>query len=225
MDGSCFSLADSVAEWQEVVLLQRIPQIVARVSSRVFVGRDLCRDPKWLRVAVNYAADSVAGARVIARWPRILQPLVNWFLPDCQKVRAHVSEARKLMGPFINQRRLERQNKETPKEARDAIDWFYEVVRDEPFDPVTFQLTLAVVAIHSTSDMLVQVLHDLCSHLELIDELRQEVLTFFGTEGFKRSSINNLKLMDSVFKESQRLKPLALGGLSILAASNSQGSC
>lgn len=200
-----------MAEWQEIVLLHRIPQIVAQISSRVFVGQDLCRDPRWLRIAVNYTADSVAGARVIARWPRILQPLVHWFLPECQKVRGHVKEARKLMGPFIHQRRQERQNKETPKEARDAIDWFYEVVHDEPFDPVTFQMTLAVVAIHSTSDMLVQALHDICAHPQLIDELRQEVLTVFSAEGFKRSSINNLKLMDSVFKESQRLKPLALG--------------
>lgn len=121
------------------------------------------------------------------------------------------------MGPFINQRRQERQNKQTPKEARDAIDWFYEVVQDEPFDPVTFQLSLAVVAIHSTSDMLVQALHDICSHPQLIDELRQEVVTVFSAEGFKRSSINNLKLMDSVFKESQRLKPLALGKFSLFS--------
>lgn len=209
-----FSLTDFVAEWQEVVLLQRIPQIVAHVSSRVFVGQELCRDPRWLRIAVKYTVDSVAGARVIARWPRILQPFVHWFLPECRKVREHVKEARKLMGPFIRQRRQERQNKETPKEARDAIDWFYEIVQDEPFDPVTFQLTLAVVAIHSTSDMLVQALHDICSHPELIGELRQEVVNVFGAEGFKRSSINNLKLMDSVFKESQWLKPLALGKFS-----------
>lgn len=202
-----------MAEWQELFLLQRIPQIVARISSRVFVGQDLCRDSRWLRIAVNYTADSVAGARVIARWPKIMQPLVHWFLPECQKVREHVKEARKLMGPFIHQRWLERQNKQTPKEARDAIDWFYEIVQDEPFDPVTFQLALAVVAIHSTSDMLVQALHDTCSHPQLIDELRQEALNVFGADGFKRSSINNLKLMDSVFKESQRLKPLALGKL------------
>lgn len=212
--GVCSSLTESIAEWQEIGLLHCIPRIVAQASARVFVGQDLCRDPRWLRIAVNYAADSVAGARVIARWPRILQPLVHWFIPDCRKVREHVKEARKLMGPFIHQRRQERQNKKIPKEARDAIDWFYEVVQDEPFDPVTFQLTLAVVAIHSTSDMLVQALHDICSHPQLIDELRKEVVTVFSSEGFKRSSINNLKLMDSVFKESQRLKPLALGKFS-----------
>lgn len=103
---------------------------------------------------------------------------------------------------------------EIPKEARDAIDWFYKVVQDEPFDPVTFQLSLATVAIHSTSDMLVQVLHDICSHPQLIDELREGIVNILGAEGFKRSSINNLKLMDSVLKESQRLKPLALGNFS-----------
>lgn len=209
-----FSLTDSVAEWQEIVLLRHIPQIIAQVSSRILVGQDLCRDPQWLRIAVKYTADSVAGAGVIARWPRILQPITHWFIPDCQKVQEHVEAARKLMEPFIRQRRQERQNKKTPKEARDAIDWFYEVVEDEPFDPVTFQLTLATVAIHSTSDLLVKVLHDICSHPQLIDELREEVVNVLGAEEFKRSSINNLKLMDSVLKESQRLKPLALGKFS-----------
>lgn len=92
-----FSLTDSVAEWQEIVLLRHIPQIIAQVSSRMFVGQDLCRDSQWLRIAVKYTANSVAGAGVIARWPRILQPITHWFIPDCRKVREYVKEARKLM--------------------------------------------------------------------------------------------------------------------------------
>ncbi|KAJ0118022.1 cytochrome P450 monooxygenase [Diaporthe amygdali] len=111
-----------MAEWQEIFLLHLIPQIVAQVSSRVFVGQDLCRNPQWLRIAVNYTTDSVVAARVITRWPRVLQPLAHWFIPDCRKVRQHVKVARQLMRPFIQQRLQERQNKETPKEARDAIE-------------------------------------------------------------------------------------------------------
>ncbi|GKT94041.1 cytochrome P450 [Colletotrichum tofieldiae] len=51
---------------------------------------------------------------------------------------------------------------------------------------------------------------DLASHPELFQPLRQELVRVLGAEGLKKTALYNLKLMDSVIKESQRMKPVLL---------------
>ncbi|KAJ0275931.1 hypothetical protein Brms1b_011792 [Colletotrichum noveboracense] len=61
---------------------------------------------------------------------------------------------------------------------------------------------------------------DLAQHPELFQPLREELARVLGTEGLKKSALNNLKLMDSVIKESQRLKPALLCTWRRLATEN-----
>ena len=72
-------------------------------------------------------------------------------------------------------------------------------------------MTFSVAAIHTTSDMLTQVLYDLCGRDALIQALREEVITVVQEEGWTKPTLYKLKLMDSVLKESQRLKPISVG--------------
>ena len=58
------------------------------------------------------------------------------------------------------------------------------------------QLSLSMAAIHTTGDMITQVIYDLCEHPELIRPLREEAIAVFGNSGWKRASLYNLKLMD-----------------------------
>lgn len=62
------------------------------------------------------------------------------------------------------------------------------------------------------TDMLTQVLSDLCGRPELVEELRQEVMDVtLGQNGWRTQDLHRLRLMDSVLKESQRLKPFEIG--------------
>ncbi|KAI8287264.1 Cytochrome P450 monooxygenase [Colletotrichum sp. SAR11_57] len=88
------------------------------------------------------------------------------------------------------------------------------------YDPATQQITLSLVAIHTTSDLLQQTMVDLAQHPDLFEPLREELVRVLGTEGLKKSALNNLKLMDSVLKESQRLKPALLCTWRRLATEN-----
>ena len=60
--------------------------------------------------------------------------------------------------------------------------------------------------------MLTQVLYDLVDREELTCALRDEIKTVLP-QGWTKATVNQLKLMDSVLKESQRLKPVAFGML------------
>lgn len=48
----------------------------------------------------------------------------------------------------------------------------------------------------------------IAEHPELFPILRQEMIDVLGKEGLKKTAFYNLKIMDSVIKEAQRLKPV-----------------
>jgi hypothetical protein len=58
-----------------------------------------------------------------------------------------------------------------------------------------------------------QVIYDLAQNPDIIGPLRKEIIEVLTEGGWKKSSLYNLKLMDSVIKETQRLKPLECGKL------------
>ncbi|KAJ4037574.1 hypothetical protein NW756_012268 [Fusarium oxysporum] len=93
----------------------------------------------------------------------------------------------------------------------DAIDWSEQEAEaagsGSAFDPVIFQLTLSLLAIHTTYDLLQQTMIDLGRHPEYIEPVRQEVVQLLREEGWKKTTLFKMKLLDSAIKESQRMKP------------------
>lgn len=74
-----------------------------------------------------------------------------------------------------------------------------------------FQLILSVAAIHTTTDLLTEVMLNLVQNPALFDDLRREISEVLKAEGWKKTALYNLKLLDSVIKESQRRRPVGMG--------------
>ncbi|KAM4054538.1 cytochrome p450 [Hirsutella rhossiliensis] len=188
-------LTDSM-EWHEMDPKIDVIRVVSQMSCRVFMGEDLCKNQEWVKVSGDYTLQAFQLGGKLLSWPRQLRPLVHWLMPECWELRARLQKARRVLAPYLEARNaLKKEALKSGMAARfdDAIEWF-EKEYTGGHDPATCQITLALVAIHTTSDLLVQVMLDLAVHPELIEPLRQEVL----------------ELMDSVVKESQRLKPMGL---------------
>lgn len=81
-----------------------ILDLVARLSSRLFVGEDLCRNEEWLELAKNYTLDSFAAGRVLRSWPFALRRIAVWFLPEWKKVRQDVVDAKRILAAVIKKR-------------------------------------------------------------------------------------------------------------------------
>lgn len=199
-----------------------ILQIVARLSSRVFLGPELCRNKDWLRITIDYTVNVFMATFAVKRYPKFMHSIVHWFLPETRKIRAQHAEARRIIQPVINQRIKElaaaskHEGKDTgnstPRKYSDSMQWMEELSEGKPYDAARAQLGLSMAAIHTTTDMLTQVIYDLCQHPELIQPLREEAIAVLqGEGGWKRTALYKLKLMDSVLKETQRLKPPSLG--------------
>lgn len=210
-----FLINHLAAEWKEVSLLAMNLSLIAQLSSRVFLGDKLCRDPEWLEVTSQHTVTAIAASLKLSLYPKLLQPVVNWFLPECQLVRRQYARARSMIEPIINERAAE---KRKAVEARkpvptydDAIDWAEEESSRFNYDPATFQLAISTAAIHTTNDLLSQALLEILIHPELIQPLRDEIVEVLRIHGWTKLGLYNLKLMDSILKETQRVKPIQMG--------------
>ncbi|KAH0426574.1 cytochrome P450 [Colletotrichum camelliae] len=182
-------------EWHEVGLGQTILNVVSRLSSRVFLGPELCRNEAWLNITVMYVVDSFIAAERLRIVPKPLRHIVHWFLPECQRVRSHVAQTRSIIQPVIDARA--REKRAALEEGRpiptydDAIQWGEEESARSRYDPAIYQLILNILP-----------------RPELLAALRSEMIEVLGKEGWAKTSLYNLKLMDSVMKETQRMKPI-----------------
>lgn len=185
-----------------------ILQFVAQLSTRISLGPDLCRNEEWLETVIRYTVEAFLGADELRRYPSWLRPLVSLYLPGPRRVRATIAWANALLGPEIERRRarhaaLEAQGVKV--KGKDTVRWMDEVAKGRPFDVVISQLFFSVAALHTTSDLLTQAMFDLVTHPEVMDELREEVRRVIAADGWQKTSLYKMKLMDSFLKESQRV--------------------
>lgn len=197
--------------------------MVARLSTLVFMGEKICRDEDWINVSVNYTIDAFVAARELRLWPSILRPLVHWFLPSMQKLRKHLVIARFIVKREIEKRQMIRDGKlpaeDPPRTHADGLDWFEELsaAYNQPFDRSRGQVGLSMAAIHTTSNLITNIIYDLAAHPEYIQPLRDEIRAVLDEDGvLKKTSLLKLKLLDSVMKESQRTHPVSMSKFTLL---------
>ncbi|SCO76981.1 probable gibberellin cluster-GA14-synthase [Fusarium oxysporum] len=206
------------SEWHDITAKDANMKLMARITSRVFLGKEMCRNPQWLRITSTYAVIAFRAVEELRFWPAWLRPVVQWFMPHCTESRALVQEARDLINPLLERRRAEKAEAERTGEKftyNDAVEWLDDLAREKGvgYDPACAQLSLSVAALHSTTDFFTQVMFDIAQNPELVEPLREEIISVLGKQGWSKNSLYNLKLMDSVLKESQRLKPISIASM------------
>ncbi|KAI3328518.1 cytochrome P450 [Ustulina deusta] len=201
-------------EWKEVNVMHTSVKYVSSLSSRIFLGDELCRNKLWLDTTSQYAINSMHAVKRLRLYPKFSRRFVHWFLPECRLIRRLLNEARVIIQEVLDRRRAEKiaaakEGRPIPR-SNDAIEWAEEESKNDPYDPAVYQIGLSMAAIHTTSDLLNQTLHNLVQRPELINDLREEMIEVLQNEGLTKTALFNLKLMDSVLKETQRLKPIKM---------------
>ncbi|KAJ2983042.1 hypothetical protein NUW58_g6322 [Xylaria curta] len=68
-------------EWTTRLIREDLLEIVARVSSRVFLGAELCRNRRWLEIAKTFTVDTFALSIMMRMVPAFVRPFVYLVLP------------------------------------------------------------------------------------------------------------------------------------------------
>lgn len=187
-------------------------EVVARVSSRVFLGAGLCRNRRWLDIAKTFTVDSFTLSFIMRMVPAIARPLAYLLAPQSARLRKSVRDAHTLIMPEVEKRKAAvdaaRAAGEKPPKVADTIGWMYDMAKGQNYDFVLSQLSLTMAAIHTTTESACRALLDLCKYPDAAQQLRDEIIEVVGREGWAKTTLYKLKLMDSFLKEGQRVTPL-----------------
>jgi cytochrome P450 len=188
---------------------------MSRASTRALLGADLCRNEHWVEYIVSYIGNSYRAARDLRQWPQLLQPVVHWFIASCQDLRKDFARCHAIVNPVVEQRKRDKELRISkglkPQDHCDSIDWIDEVANGRNYNATAAQIVLSIAGIFSSTDTLTQIIYDICDKPDLINDLRKEIVSTLTGNGWSKKCMYQLKLMDSVMKETQRLKPIAVG--------------
>lgn len=202
---------NSVADWHAVSVHETVLALTAQMTSRAFIGPELCRNPLWQDITINFTMNRAAAVQAIQRWPVVFHPIVHWFLPVCRDVRRQIQRAREILTPVLERDRRERHSRASSTDRQfSTLSFIDRFAKGRRYDATMAQLRLIGVSIHTTSDFVEKVLARICEHPKLVQVLRDEVMTVLKKGPLEHSSLKELTLMESVMKESQRLEPATL---------------
>lgn len=205
-------------EWNTSLIRDVTATAVARISSRVFLGKDLCRDKRWLEISKTYAVDLFIVSFFMRICPPFLRPIAYWLIPQSASIRKAVRDAHSIIDPEMERRKgaideALREGRKLPNTA-DSLGWMYEGSKGDPnVNYAAGQLAMNLAAIHTTTETTCTALLDVCQYPRLADRLRQEIVQVITEFGWTKTSLYKLRLMDSFLKESQRHNPFSMAAM------------
>ncbi|KAL0568867.1 hypothetical protein V5O48_013108 [Marasmius crinis-equi] len=206
LDETRAAFADNIPlqdDWVELPVVSRIQNMVVRISNRVFVGLPLCRDPDWCDLNIQFTINVAVNSILISLFPKILQPIVGRIFTTRNR---SMRRTMKHLAPIIKQRL------ETGERPNDMISWTIDTgnkvgeewQKGSAEDICVRILTNNFGAIHTSSVVFTNALYHLAANPELVEPLRREVETAVEKDGWTKSAVLQLRLVDSFLKESQR---------------------
>ena len=202
-------------EFETVAIYEVLLRIVARISARVFVGPDLCRNDEWLNTSIHYTENVFMTVIALRMLPSFLHPIVVRFLPSWYRVHHNLRVAKKLIIPIVEKRLIDQAagNPDYVK-PNDTLQWMMDSAGPDdgkPYKLAHRQLLLSLGSIHTTTMSASHALYDLCAHPEFFKMMKEEVESvLIEDNGWTKTTLTKMKKVDSMLKESQRLNPPSL---------------
>lgn len=205
----------TVSAWKIVDMEAMARKVVTRLSTRVFLGPELCQNKEWLDLIDGQPPATNAALNALYAWPSIMRPLVNKVLPSCRRYHRIHERGRQLIMTLAEERRqecrdLKASGQPLPK-VGDNITWMDELSEGRPYDLAGAQLFMSLAANPTATDMLTSALYELCANPQYFEPLRTEINTTMASSSWDKMFLDRLKLMDSFLREVMRLNPLSCG--------------
>ena len=102
-------------DWTPSPIYMKLVTIVAKVSGRVFVGPELCRNQEYLDAGINYTIELLGAQRAIKQINPWLRPFYAPKLPQVQRLRQRERAARDFLAPVVAARRETEKNSDYQK--------------------------------------------------------------------------------------------------------------
>ncbi|KAI0084548.1 cytochrome P450 [Irpex rosettiformis] len=216
----CFTdLIPESDDWVSHKVMEKVAQIVARASGRIFVGVPVCRNDEYLDTSIAYTMKIVISGKILSMFPSFLRGLVAKALATR---KTSVSQILKHVSPIIEERRkdMELYGDDWADKPNDMIQWILDSPQGQAETiPQLAQRLLALnfASIHTSSMSFTTVIFRLAANPEYLHPLREEAATIIGEYGWTKVAMQKMRKADSFFKECQRLHGFNTLGMERLA--------
>ncbi|KAJ8074970.1 hypothetical protein PM082_019297 [Marasmius tenuissimus] len=196
--------------WTSLKASDLFSRMICRASNRAFVGLPLCRNTEYIDLASQFASHVFSAGTVIKMLiPSSLRGFTGGLF---RSVHRHHCRMLRLVEPLVEKRRHERMLcKEPPTE--DMIGWLLDAAPDsneQSAASVAMRLlNVNFVALHTTTKVFIHTLYYVAANPEIVPALREEAELHLGrqsTETWSKEALGRCVKMDSLFKETLRLK-------------------
>ncbi|OKL62751.1 hypothetical protein UA08_01300 [Talaromyces atroroseus] len=191
--------------------------IFLHVFERLFLGKELGRNPEWMKLSAEHSGAAFTAAFALSKYHWMIRPVAARFVPEMRRLRSLNATLEQYIQP-LHQARLRDLQQPDFKPPADLIQSFIEHAGKHATNSsklVEAMVQTNIAGISSTGRVLLQALFDLAEHPELVPELNKEIAQVRQEVGGKtadaRTMLNptalaKLHKMDSLFKESQRFR-------------------
>jgi hypothetical protein len=153
-------------------------RVVGLISGRIFVGQPLNRDEEFLHSSIHFAVDSSSASRKLLKYPKILRPLAQYFIPELRAIPKYLRIMSRLIGPVLKERLDAEAHDPNYVKPTDMMQWLMDTClpekRGDPEFHALGQLNASFAAIHNTAMGLVHNIYDIAARPEYVQPLREE---------------------------------------------------
>ncbi|KAI1170555.1 cytochrome P450 monooxygenase-like protein [Nemania sp. FL0916] len=199
------------ADWTPIPVYMSMVTMVAKITGRIFVGEDLCRNPEYLDSAMNYTVDGAQAQREI----KLIHPWLRWIiaprLASVRRLRERERKAAAFLEPVLQARLNAGSKGAIVQEHDDMLSSFIRSGGSQGLvtasELAMMQLGVIFAAVHTSSDALCNILYDLAVRPDCVEAIREEIRFVMAQHhGVVNSRVlQQMMKLDSFMKESMRL--------------------
>lgn len=134
---------------------------------------------------------------------------MQYFVSELRTIRKCNEKAQEFLAPILKQRDIQEKSGDF-KKPNDSVEWLRDLVpesdRSDPHFHGIAQLGISVVAVNTTSQLVVNSILNLATYHKYVPILQEEIESVLKESGgeWTLESMGNLKKLDSFIKESLR---------------------
>ncbi|EJD50779.1 cytochrome P450 [Auricularia subglabra TFB-10046 SS5] len=194
-------------DWVKVPAFDTVMKVVARATSRLFVGLPLCRNTGYLDLIIRYTGIVGVSARVLGLFPSAVKPFVTRYMTPLPRT---FKQAVQYLEPIVEDHRakLKEHGSKWEDKPSDLITWILETATGadlETRNVITRVLRFNFAALHTTGMTFTYALYHLAAEeKKYLQPLRAEIEEIVSRDGWTKASVDKMKKLDSFMRESHR---------------------
>lgn len=184
--------------------------LMHRVTSRILIGEELCRNPDYIRLSMKFSESVFRNGVMLSTLPwGPLRPLVSWL--GSVSHRRTLRQVMKLVVPVVEQRLAKIEAEPSAPQPLDMVQWTIELAgpgSERAPTRLAHQILQNLWAgSGAPGGLLTQMVFQVLWCPEYLEPMRQEIKASVEAHGWTDKMLNNIPLVDSFLRETNRLHP------------------